>query len=121
MNTPAGGVTLPELKACPFCGSSNQAFEEGSTFRWEVLVCECGATAGECRKSAGRPAAITAWNTRAALAGEWRVPEGWRLVPVEPTFAMCVDGDQAAEYKADARAIYAAMLSAAPLPKEPGR
>jgi hypothetical protein len=56
-----------------------------------------------------------------------QVPEGWKLVPVEPTELMVLDGGQAhaGQYGATysdcsaAHHIYDAMLSAAPLPPAP--
>jgi hypothetical protein len=61
---------------CPFCGSTDIAIEKGSTFRWMVAVCSCGAQAGEARvqtlgdgtpaewEARGRRAALAEWNTR---------------------------------------------------------
>lgn len=70
-------VPLP----CPFCGDTNFAVEEGSTFRWRVPYCGgCGATGPEVRcqtsgegtkeswEAAAEVAAIQSWNTRAELA-----------------------------------------------------
>lgn len=54
---------------------------------------------------------------RAALAQRQQVPEGWKLVPVEPTIGMCIAGDQARHNVSDLTrtpAVYRAMLSAAP-------
>jgi hypothetical protein len=45
------------------------------------------------------------------------VPDGWKVVPVEPTIAMCLSGAKARlsiEYPTPAEAAYIAMLSAAP-------
>lgn len=62
-----------ELKPCPFCGATNIAFYEGSTFRWMDVQCmECDARI-ECRKSDTAKVAedpvntlrgIEVWNTR---------------------------------------------------------
>ena len=62
-----------ELKSCPFCGATNIAFYEGSTFRWMDVQCmECDAHI-ECRKSDTAKVAedpvntlrgIEVWNTR---------------------------------------------------------
>lgn len=51
-----------------------------------------------------------------------RVPEGWKLVPIEPTELMCAEGLEDEEStikdgKLFARGLYAAMLAAAPEPK----
>jgi hypothetical protein len=45
------------------------------------------------------------------------VPEGWKVVPVEPTIDMCLSGAKARlsiEYPTPAEAAYIAMLSASP-------
>lgn len=45
------------------------------------------------------------------------IPEGWKLVPIEPTLSMCIQGDNARENIDDGTrtpAIYRAMLAAAP-------
>ena len=53
-------------------------------------------------------------------AGHYRaqaVPDGWRLVPVEPTIAMCIAGDSPRMLVDDCTptpAIYRAMIAAAP-------
>jgi hypothetical protein len=49
--------------------------------------------------------------------GAQGVPEGWRLVPVEPTEAMVDAGnDGAAPYMVNARDLWAQMIQAAPTP-----
>ena len=45
------------------------------------------------------------------------VPEGWKLVPIEPTKEMICAPPNA--WPADAKVTWAAMLAAAPQPKEP--
>ena len=42
------------------------------------------------------------------------VPHGWRLVPVEPTPAMCAGGFRVSEAEHDPAGVYRAMLAAAP-------
>ena len=43
------------------------------------------------------------------------IPEGWKLVPIEPTFEMLDKGlDQSFGYVGVAREVWAAMLAAAP-------
>lgn len=54
---------------------------------------------------------------KAALAAQPAVPEGFRLVPVEPTEAMRAAGDYDKWNYDDAADIYRAMLAAAPEPK----
>jgi Lar family restriction alleviation protein len=61
---------------CPFCGSTDIVFEEGSTFRWKLAVCDsCGVKGPEVRVDTlsqdrtaaleqGRKDAIDAWNKR---------------------------------------------------------
>ena len=83
-----------ELLPCPFCGSSDIAFQEGSTFRWIEAMCQnCGATCGETRATTlGEPdeemdkrLAATEWNRRASPAS---APEGWK----HSCNALCLDG-----------------------------
>jgi hypothetical protein len=75
------------LLACPFCGITPTEANviEGTTFRWRVVVCDCGVVGPEARKNtmdhsaeaeqAGCRAAIKEWNTRAAQpAPEYREP-----------------------------------------------
>ena len=48
------------------------------------------------------------------------IPEGWKLVPIEPTIHMCIQGDNARANIDDCTrtpAIYRAMLAAAPNPE----
>ena len=42
-----------------------------------------------------------------------RIPEGWQLVPVEPTEEMCLEGDTGILDDCNSDEIYKAMLSAA--------
>ena len=61
-------------------------------------------------------AAWDAWQERAAQPAP-SIPEGWKLVPIEPTLSMCIQGDNARENIDDGTrtpAIYRAMLAAAP-------
>lgn len=112
-----------ELLPCPFCGSSNisrSVGERGDSTPYPYIECDdCGA-AVESQEE---------WNRRAALPA--RAPEGWVLVPREPTPEMigaafatrsglknaislaAEDGDNTG-----VEAVYAAMLSAAPPPPE---
>ena len=60
---------------CPFCGGTDIIVMDGSTFRWVVATCGCGAACGEVRvQTTGMPRevalaeakqrAIVEWNTR---------------------------------------------------------
>lgn len=92
----------------------------------EVLEIRCGTHAEERNTGGVIP------TLRAALA-QPDVPEGWALVPVEPTHEMCDQGAQAIvqwengcvwpdswgdtyakQYRKDANKAYCAMLAAAP-------
>lgn len=106
-----------ELKPCPFCGG--EAFSRG----FRRLECRsCGAEG----PSGTKDAAIAAWNRRAPS------PEGWALVPREPTeemiLAACPDrpptytgAHVAWEQRVGSYvAAYRAMVSAAPSPEGGG-
>lgn len=43
-------------------------------------------------------------------------PEGWKLVPVEPTAKMMVAGTLVSEFQEDPAGMYRAMIAAAPAP-----
>lgn len=49
-------------------------------------------------------------------AGEWRIPQGWQLVPIEPTPEMTVAGDVGLALGANAWRTWERMLDAAPPP-----
>jgi len=52
---------------------------------------------------------------------EVEIPEGWKLVPVKPTIAMCIRGADGADNSINGHAaaqVYAFMLAAAEAPKE---
>jgi Lar family restriction alleviation protein len=67
-----------ELKPCPFCGGKADIDAPASIER--LVYCKgCYASIAED----ATPKAIAAWNRRAPA-----VPNGWKLVPVEPTDAM---------------------------------
>ena len=70
----AGLEPLP----CPFCGGTDIIVMDGSTFRWVVATCGCGAACGEVRvQTTGMPRevalaeakqrAIAEWNTRSNM------------------------------------------------------
>lgn len=45
------------------------------------------------------------------------IPDGWRLVPIEPTPGMMVEGTLVSEFEADPAGMYRAMIAAAPKPE----
>ena len=63
-----------ELKPCPFCGS---AAKDGMGYNYHKVCCSSLA----CRMS-NMYFTKKEWNMRAKAQA---VPEGWKLVPVEPT------------------------------------
>ena len=63
-----------ELKPCPFCGS---AAEDGMGYNYHKVCCSSFA----CRMS-NTYFTKKEWNMRAKAQA---VPEGWKLVPIEPT------------------------------------
>ena len=71
-----------KLEPCPFCGSGvlhkNNPEKMGYTFFVSCGFCDCR---GACLPT--EQGAVEAWNTRAAA-----IPEGYVVVPVEPTEAM---------------------------------
>lgn len=69
-----------QVTPCPWCGSTNVAVREGSTFRWRLAECECGATCGEVRHATlakdqaqaeldSTADAMAAWNARHLARG----------------------------------------------------
>jgi|GEM_PF-1879760 hypothetical protein len=118
-----------ELKPCPFCGSKpwlsrdmDEDLWSHNIVEWKQVKCtEC-----ECegiRTCDGFEVdAVTMWNTRFTMA----TPDGYVLVPLEPTEAM-VDkacdievgyptwaGSKDCITDTETKAIYAAMLAARP-------
>ena len=89
-----------ELKRCPFCGgeATMQDTEDWSPYsRWMVRCTECGMDTGG-RES--KSAAISAWNSRAAVADEqfsmavhdgraWQVVRECRDVGTSSNFFRC--------------------------------
>ncbi len=65
-----------EVKPCPFCGATMIGVAEGSSFRYRLAYCRCGASSPEVRvqtlgegtkeqwEEAARLKAIVAWNSR---------------------------------------------------------
>lgn len=115
---------MVDLLACPFCGDDGekgrqtvtQMNEARTTF--DRILCRCcGAMAPELN-----------WQSRAAIQkAAGAVPEGWRLVPINPTEKMlrawlgepvrtpAHEVDEYSEIR-DLAYSYRAMLAAAPLP-----
>lgn len=101
-----------ELKPCPFCGEADLLGFEQNKQGWVVVACKnCGASGSNGRSTTEIEAAAF-WNRRAQPAAQ-AVPEGWKLVPVEPTTEMLRAGVDVA---VGALPIYRAMLDAAPTP-----
>ncbi len=136
-----------QLKPCPFCGGSNLRFKLSDIEGWiaHVECTDCDDMLGPMSEfkyddqSDAEEDAANVWNRRPALseAGQ-RVPEGWELVPIEPTGEMieafrsahgrkCVDiaSPYPTEHPDDGGGPvgygYRAMLAAAPaiIPSEP--
>jgi hypothetical protein len=90
---------MEELKPCPFCGCNS--IDKHGWYDGQGNIgpeCDnCGATARSMHK----------WNTR-------HIPEGYALVPVEPTDGMTFIG-QSMRYESlnSIGAIYKAMIAAA--------
>lgn len=97
---------MDKLKDCPFCGgeaskpvrSSGSDERNGYNFTVSIFCKCCGVSircdsatdaAGWC-KDTGQALenAVSAWNRRAAPAQGDAVPDGWQLVPKEPTQEM---------------------------------
>lgn len=104
---------MPELKPCPFCGGEA---ELGSP----IYYVECTSCMGGVPSYDSMEEAISAWNRRSPPAA---VPDGWVMVPNEPTREMAIaavkalDDATVSDPKAagwDAIRAYRAMISAAP-------
>ena len=124
-----------ELKPCPFCGNSAatvypRTCDKDTPYNprdraFPIVRCGgCGAeAAGKDWK--GADTAIAAWNTRAVLAPI--VPQGWKLVPMEPTPEMvrAADDELMTPLSGMSRGsgpvrVYRAMLAASPAPAADG-
>lgn len=116
---------IAELKPCPFCGSKpvmrERSGDERNGYNTSLeLDCKCGASIEtETQNNGGLPTETIAsakrrltqsWNTRAALTP----PEGYVLVPVEPTREM-IDAYVAVDARFNsARHDWAVMIAARP-------
>ncbi|MGF6633543.1 Lar family restriction alleviation protein [Paraburkholderia sp. MM6662-R1] len=115
-----------ELKPCPFCGSDEVTIGSfGSSYVDPQHYVQCEECDGATMRHASDAAAIAAWNRRAAASaqatGQAGVPDGWKLVPAEPTDQMTFVG-QSHRYDSawSIGAIYRKMLAAALTPPQDG-
>lgn len=115
---------METLKSCPFCGATNlHVFidtEDGN----ESHGIQCAGCWMSSSEKGSKDEATAAWNRRAAIQqAAGAVPEGCRIVPMEPSKAML---DRAAAFALNVslggsygwtdymRDLYARMLSAVP-------
>jgi Lar family restriction alleviation protein len=102
---------MEELKPCPFCGEQPYNDEETAKYFGKMTGWNYAIACSNCEaKSMGFTAfkeACKEWNTR-------HVPEGYALVPVDPTDGMTFIG-QSMRYESlnSIGAIYKAMIAAA--------
>jgi Lar family restriction alleviation protein len=102
---------MEELKPCPFCGQEPYNDEEtaknfGKMTGWNYAIacsnCEAKSMGFTTFKEACKE-----WNTR-------HVPEGYAMVPVEPTTKMSKAGmNVLCEYNSWATGVYKAMIAEA--------
>ena len=107
------------LKPCPFCGSSAAQYPDGDMEGHSIMCSgdrlEIGASCPMTAFGYATEAeAAERWNLRAALqdkAGE--VPDGFALVPVEPTEAMIQAGiDEMPHFTDEPGPVWSAMIAA---------
>ncbi|EPO1082286.1 hypothetical protein ACT6F8_002685 [Cronobacter dublinensis] len=103
---------LAEPVACPKCGSTGLA-DSGGVQPWgEPIFIEC-----DCRYTSTTHETDTTSQQFESLAGKAVVPEGWKLVPIEPTKEMIAKMRyHNGGYDKHIKNGYAAMLSVAPEP-----
>jgi len=95
-----------ELLPCPFCGGKANIERIGTPRQSCLVACSnCGTflETGEQGMECG-----SAWNSRAVM-----LPEGWKLIPIEPTPSMILNGWLIGLNPKEA---YADMLASAPQP-----
>ena len=131
-----GSGTL-SANACPHCGSTDVFVERDDLSSAYVFCNQCssrgpvGSTEGDdMEETPGGVDAIIAWNRRTSPVGGWEPPEGFVLVPREPTDAMIEAGlesladstrEPTAHIDRDPLLCYRSMLHASPaLPGEEG-
>lgn len=78
-----------ELKPCPFCGG--KAITHGGARHIHCGNEHCTMT-NVWAKAETAELASQCWNTRAHDSDAAQVPQGWKLVPIEPTETMVVNG-----------------------------
>lgn len=101
--------TDADLLPCPFCGGEAEAKKTDMSYDFTLIKCqECDAQSDECIDLED---AAEAWNRRAPSV---LVPQGWRLVPAEPTDEM-LNATYAGQHCSD---VFRDMLAAAPQPPE---
>ena len=105
-----------ELKPCPFCGGTDIRFDietmqpdniHGGT--WSCGDCDSvgpNTAYWHASEEEAKLDAANAWNTR-------HIPEGYALVPVEPTAEMIDAGFRADSESFPLKHIYKAMIAAA--------
>ena len=106
--------TETRLKPCPFCGGAAKEYER---FNANVITCrKCGVQVRQSEMGQGD--AADRWNKRSApvSAEQVTVPQGWRLVPIDPTDEMLLAGDT---HEYDAGIWWSLMLEAAPVAAQP--
>lgn len=97
-----------KVKPCPFCGGEAEFERKGDRKQSTIVSCTCCGATQECGEERGHG---KTWNTR-------HIPEGYALVPVEPTEAMvdaalAVANDESVHEDNFAQAAYQAMIAAA--------
>ncbi len=101
---------MTELLPCPFCGSPADPNSLAGPFGERLIQCSncgCGAGLSGACWQATHNQAVEAWNTR-------HIPEGYTLVPVEPTEDMLAEGENQRDGEWENLAsIYKAMIKAA--------
>jgi len=85
---------MSELKPCPFCGSDDINLYGDSMFECQG----CGFIIDDV--------SIEEWNAR-------HIPEGYKLVPIEPTKQMLLAGNAVLPSSINCDRVYKAMLDAA--------
>lgn len=116
MTNPVSPVSAEELLPCPFCGSDATLRDLAG---WEIH-CQCGVEM--VLPQPDKEPLIVAWNRRTPAASG-ATPEGYALVPVEPTEEMHVAAVRTiirCTGNADfPPRVWRAMIAAAPIPPDP--
>lgn len=114
-----------ELLPCPFCGAAcHFEKDEGA---WEWVECEsCGMQGNRSASLMDdcKPILAAAWNRRAAIEADraQRVPDGWKLVPVDPVRSMVDAAERVDWADSDVRGniynMWNVMLASTPAPAQ---